>query len=96
MQNPNLLIQIVAGHEAPEKRSFKNRETNVERISFEQKAYIHNGGAFPQQIKISHENLADVLPVGDYHLNLISFQANKYGKLELSPFNTQFVPVISK
>jgi hypothetical protein len=89
----SLLIQIVSGHESPEKRVFKNRDTGVDRITFEQRAYMHNGGAFPQQIKISHDDINEVLPVGDYNICLSSYQANKYGKLELSPFNTMLVPV---
>jgi hypothetical protein len=96
MQNPNLIVQVVQGHEKPERRAFTNRDTGVERVSYEQKAYMHNGGAFPQEIKLSHDDLSLTLPVGKYTLDLSSFQSNKYGKLELSPFNTQFVPFDSK
>jgi hypothetical protein len=88
-----MLIQIVKGHEAPEKRVFKNKETGDERVTWSQKAYMHNGGAFPQEFKIEHKELSDVLEVGDYNISPESYQANKYGKLELNPFELRLVKV---
>lgn len=88
MIDNNLIVEVVKGHDKCEKRTFNDRDV------FEQKAYIHNGGAFPQQIKISHDSLAHALSVGKYNISLDSYQPNKYGKLELSPFNTKYISVM--
>ena len=84
MNNTNLVIEVVAGHDRPESRKFGDREVYI------QKAYMHNGGAFPQEIKLTFDNLTSCLEVGKYALLPCSFKSGKYGDLEIDRFNMQF------
>jgi len=84
MNNTNLIIEIVAGHDRPETRKFSEREV------FIQKAYMHNGGAFPQEVKITFNSLSECLTVGKYILLPSSFKPGKYGDLEINRYAMQF------
>jgi len=74
----------VQGHDRPELRKFGDREV------YTQKAYMHNGGAFPQEIKLTFDSLPEALTVGKYELLPVSYKAGKYGDLEIDRFNMQF------
>jgi len=80
----NLIIEVVNGHDRPELRKFGEREVYI------QKAYIHNGGAFPQEIKLTFDSLPEALTVGKFELLPSSYKAGKYGDLEIDRFNMQF------
>jgi hypothetical protein len=84
MKNTNLIIEVVTGHDRPESRKFGDREV------YQQKAYMHNGGAFPQEIKLTFDSLPSCLEVGKYALLPSSFKSGKYGDLEIDRFNMQF------
>jgi hypothetical protein len=87
-----MLIQIVKGYESPEIRKFTSNGKEI--TVYEQTAYMHKGGAFPEPFKIGHQSLADVLPVGDYKLCPSSFVTDNFGALALSKYDKKFTPVL--
>lgn len=80
-----LKISIIEGHNQPQSRSTKNG------VRYFQEAYAHIGGAFPHQIEVPLKNPADAKPVGDYTLDLSTFQVGRFKNLELNPFELQLV-----
>ena len=89
-----MLIQIIKGHEAP---TIKNFNSNGKPITvYEQTAYMHKGGAFPEPFKIGHQDVNDVLPAGDYELCPSSFTTDNYGGLMLSKYDKKFVHVLEQ
>ena len=88
-----MLIQILQGHNKPDVRTFQSNGKEI--TVFEQTAYMHKGGAFPEPFKIGHQNAGDVLPVGDYNLCPSSFVTDNFGALALSKYDKVFVPVQS-
>lgn len=85
-----MLIQIVDGYEKPEIRNFNSNGKEI--TVFEQTAYMHKGGAFPEPFKIGHQNASDVLTVGDYQLCNSSFTTDNFGSLSLSKYDKKFIP----
>ncbi|WP_105215936.1 single-stranded DNA-binding protein [Pseudoalteromonas sp. T1lg22] len=77
-----LIIEIVKGHEQPVPRTVQ-RGTDKQRDVYDQRAYMYNGGAFPQEFRLSFDAHTDCLPVGKYVLDPLSFQAGRWGDLEL-------------
>ena len=82
-----LKISIIDGHHQPQSRNTKNG------VRYYQDAYAHLGGAFPQQIEIPLKNPADAKPIGDYTIDLSTFQVGRFKNLELNPFELRLVPV---
>jgi len=80
----NLIVEVIQGHDRPELRKFGEREV------YKQKAYMHNGGAFPQEITLSFNSLPECLSVGKYELLPTSYKSGKYGDLEIDRYNMQF------
>lgn len=81
-----LKISIIEGHHRP-----ITRETKFG-IRYSQIAYAHFGGAFPSEVEVPLESLADAKSVGDYQLSLNCFQVGKYKKLEINPFKVELIP----
>jgi hypothetical protein len=86
-----MLIQIIDGHHQPEVRNFQSNGKDI--TVYEQTAYMHKGGAFPESFKIGHSNHNDCLPVGDYSLCPSSFITDNFGGLTLSKYDKKFIPV---
>ena len=86
-------IQILKGHDKPEIKKFTTK-AGKEMELFEQRAYMHNGGVFPVEFKISHDSLASALPVGDYQICPTSFTKNNFDSLALDPYQTKFIPFL--
>lgn len=82
-----LKVEIVNGHHEAKSRSTKNG------MRFYQEAYAHLGGAFPQQIEVPLKTAADALPIGEYSLNIESFQVGRFKNLEINPFELKLSPV---
>ncbi|MAR92173.1 MAG: hypothetical protein CML06_15030 [Pseudomonadales bacterium] len=80
-----LKISIIEGHNQPQSRSTKNG------IRYYQEAYVHLGGAFPQQIEVPLKSPVDAKPMGDYTLDLSTFQVGRFKNLELNPFELRLV-----
>ncbi len=88
-------IQILKGHEAPVINQFTTSK-GKDMTLYEQKAYMHKGGAFPEEFTISHGTAGEVLPVGDYKICPTSFEKNNFGSLSLSQYDTKFIPFLDK
>lgn len=84
-----LNISIIDGHHQAQSRSTKNG------IRYFQEAYAHLGGAFPQQIEIPLKNPTDAKPVGDYTIDVSTFQVGRFKNLELNPFELRLNPAPS-
>ena len=86
-ENTMLKISIIDGHHQPQSRPTKSGMRHY------QEAYAHMSGVYPQQIEIPLKNPSEAKPVGDYTLDLSSFQVGRYKNLELNPFELQLVPI---
>jgi hypothetical protein len=82
-----LNISIIDGHHQAQSRNTKNG------IRYFQEAYAHLGGAFPQQIEIPLRNPADAKPIGEYTLDVSTFQVGRFKNLELNPFELKLLPL---
>lgn len=82
-----LKISIIEGHNQPQSRITKNG------VRYFQEAYAHMGGVYPQQIEIPLRNPAEANPIGDYTLDVSTFQVGRYKNLELNPFELRLVLV---
>lgn len=78
----SLIIEIVKGHELVNPRTVNKGKEN-EKVVFDQKAYAHTGGAFPQEIRMTYDDHNEALPVGRYVLGLDSFMVGQWGDLQL-------------
>lgn len=88
-----MLIQIVKGYHTPEIRKFQSNGKEV--VVYEQTAYMHKGGAFPEPFKIGHSAPDEILAVGDYELCPSSFVTDNFGGLTLSKYDKKFLPISS-
>lgn len=88
-------IQILKGHEAPHINKFTTAK-GKDMTLYEQKAYMHKGGPFPEEFTISHQELSHCLPVGEYKVCPTSFVKDNFGGLALSQYDTKFIPYLSK
>ena len=80
-----LKVSIIEGHHQPQSRSTKNG------TRYFQEGYAHLGGAYPAQIEIPLRNPADAHPVGEYTIDLSTFQVGRFKNLELNPFELRLV-----
>lgn len=83
-----MIVEILRGYEHPE-----TKVTRENKPFYIQKAYIHKGGAFPEEIELTVESPAHAYPVGQYNLDPSCFRANKYRKLEINPYGIKLMPV---
>jgi hypothetical protein len=81
-------VQILKGFEEVSSRSIKTKE-GVPRVLYSQKAYLHKGGAFPIEFTMSVDSPALAFPIGDYSLDLECLRVNKFGSLEVDPYNVK-------
>lgn len=81
-----LKISVIDGHHLVQQRQTKNG------VRYFQEAYAYLGGAFPQQIEIPLRDPVDAKPIGDYTLDLSTFQVGRFKNLELNPFELKLVP----
>jgi hypothetical protein len=79
-------VQILKNFEQVETRSIKQKDGSP-RVLYSQKAYLHKGGAFPIEFTLSVDSPALAYPIGDYSLDLNCLRVNKFGSLEVDPYN---------
>lgn len=84
-----LKISIIEGHNQPQSR------TTQKGIRYYQEAYVHLGGAYPEQIEIPLRNASDARPVGEYELEVSTFRVGRYRNLEINPFELNISPLKS-
>jgi hypothetical protein len=77
----HLILEVVEGHHVVEQKLSRDNKPY-----FEQKAYAHFGGAFPQEFVMRLESPANAYAIGKYIIKSESFRVNQYRKLELNPY----------
>jgi hypothetical protein len=87
-------VQILKGFEQVETRSIKNKDGSP-RILYSQKAYLHKGGAFPVEFTLGVESPPLAYAVGDYSLDLDCLRVNKFGSLEVDPYNVNLQRIVA-
>jgi hypothetical protein len=87
-------VQILKGFEQVESRSIKTRDGSP-RILYSQKAYLHKGGPFPVEFTLGVESPPLAYPIGDYSLDLDCLRVNKFGSLEVDPYNVTLQKIVS-
>jgi hypothetical protein len=79
-------VQILKDFAEVESRSIKGKD-GTPRVLYSQKAYLHKGGPFPIEFTLGVESPALAYAVGDYALDLNCLRVNKFGSLEVDPYN---------
>jgi hypothetical protein len=79
-------VEILKGYNDVQNRSIKTKDGSP-RVLYSQKAFLDLGGAFPIEFTLSVESPALAYPVGNYQLNLSCIKVNKFGSLEIDPYN---------
>jgi len=85
-----LKVSIIDGHHQAQSRTTKNG------LRYFQEAYVHMGGAFPQQIEVPLREPTEAKPIGDYTIDLSAFQVGRFKNLELNPFSLPLSPLQAK
>lgn len=90
----HLIVEIVKGYESPKKKVIPAKGDRAEIVVYEQHAYMHKGGAFPEPFTIGHRELSNALPIGQYGITPTSFVTDNFGKLILSKYDVDFFPIV--
>lgn len=90
-----MMIEILDtnGANIPVPRTFAAKGDRPARTVYEQKAYLHKGGVFPEEFLITHNDPNEAYPVGRYQLSGPSFKINQYKQLELDRFKIALTPL---
>ncbi len=88
-----LKIQIFEENEIVETRTIPAKDDKPSRNIYEQIAYVHLGGKFPVEMKLSLEKDQVPYAPGLYTLHPSSFAVNQYGALELKRFGQIITPL---
>jgi hypothetical protein len=91
-----LKIEIDAQDAFVQSRTFAGKDGKPARNVYWQVAYMYNGGRYPVRVEIPMEEGVPAYPAGFYQLHTSCFQASKYNKIELNPFNLVLVPFDEK
>ena len=81
-----LKIEIFTENETIETRTIPSKDDKPARTIYEQIAYVHLGGKFPVEMKLSLDKGQAPYAPGLYTLHPSSFAVNQYGALELKRF----------
>ena len=87
-------VHILKGFETVESRSIKQKD-GTPRVLYSQKAYLHKGGAFPIEFTLSVDSPALAYQIGDYSLDLECLRVNKFGSLEVDPYNVNLQRLVA-
>lgn len=68
----------------------------VEHIARSQVGYLHNGGRFPTQIRVSVPEKRAPYSPGEYEFAPEAFNVSRWGDVTLNGFETHLVPLGSK
>ncbi len=89
-----MIIEItdVNGAHIPTPKTFPAKGDKPANTVYEQRAYVHLGGAFPTQIIITLDDHNDAYPVGKYIIDPSSYAVSRYGQLEINRFAFKLKP----
>jgi hypothetical protein len=85
-------VEILKGFHEVESRSIKQKD-GTPRVLYTQKAYLHQGGAFPVKFVVNVESPALAYTIGVHSLDLDCLKVNRFGSLEVDPFNVKLKTV---
>jgi hypothetical protein len=83
-----MIVEILKDYHLPE-----TKLTRDDKPYTVQKAFVHLGGAFPQEIEIRVESAAHAYGIGKYSISMDSFQVNQYRKLEINNYRMRLEPL---
>lgn len=94
----SVIIEVMDTNDShlPRSRTIKGTNGKSDRVLYEQTAFAHLGGVFPVEMRLTHNDLSEVLQVGKYKLHLNSFKIGRFGGLEIDNFNIVLEPVSEK
>ena len=89
-----MIIEILDtnGANIPTPKTFPAKGDKPANTVYEQRAYAHLGGAFPQEIIITLDDHNDAYPVGKYIIDPSSYVLSRYKQLELSRYAFKLKP----
>lgn len=85
----SIIIEIMDANNShlPKSRTMKGKDGKSDRVLYDQTAFAHLGGVFPVEMRLTHNDLSEVLEIGKYLLHPKSFKVGRYGGLEIDNFN---------
>lgn len=86
-----LKIEIFEEDVRVDVRTTKPKDDKPARKIYEQIAYVHLGGKFPTQMKLSLDEEQQPYPAGMYTVDSSSYVVNNFGSLELKRFGLSVV-----
>lgn len=86
----SIKVEIIKNFNEVESRSIKQKDGTPKTL-YSQKAFLHKGSAFPVEFTLSIDGPAQAYPVGNYDLNLECLRVNKFGSLEVDPYNVKLI-----
>jgi len=90
----SVVIEIIEANNShlPKPRTIKGSNGKSDRVVYEQTAFAHLGGVFPVEMRLTHNDVSEVLEIGKYYLHPKSFKVGRYGGLEIDNFNIVLEP----
>lgn len=74
-------------------RTFEGKDGKPPRTIYWQVGYMYTGGRYPVQVQIPLAEGVPAYPAGQYFMHPCSFQANKFNKPEINPFEVVLAPI---
>lgn len=74
-------------------RTFEGKDGKPPRTIYWQVGYMYTGGRYPVQVQIPLAEGVPAYPAGQYFMHPCSFQANKFNKPEINPFEVVLAPL---
>lgn len=87
----NIRVEIKPSQETVDRRSGTSSKTGKEYSIIEQRAYVHLGADYPQQIKINLEEGQPPYRAGMYQLSLDSLDVGSFDRLQVR--RVKLIPV---
>ena len=84
-----MIVEILKDFHLPETKTTRDGSKSYT----VQKAFVHLGGAFPQEIELNLESPAHAYALGKYTLDQGSFRVNQYKQLEINRYGMKLIPV---
>lgn len=87
-----LKIELDAQNCQLQKRTFEGKDGKPARTIYWQVGYMYTGGRYPVEVQLPLAEGVPAYPAGIYFMHPCSFQANKFNKPEINPFEVTLAP----
>ncbi|AUD60368.1 hypothetical protein AYJ58_13170 [Shewanella sp. Pdp11] len=87
-----LKIELDAQDCKLEQQTFPSKDGKAPRTIYWQVGYMYTGGRYPVKVQIPLKDGQPAYPAGQYFMHPSSFQANKFNKPEINPFEVTLAP----